>query len=246
MITTKEVEGLASLLDKNYGFQRPVTQSTGYSLQEDPNAPPLSAPLNTESPAAAVHIPATVVDQTLGLPMPSLSKEARALQRLEQQQQQGAAKPKGNAIWAPEEVSRVGPTGAPAKKLVETPSSGSGGSTTTTTSGLIEPEHEVMYKQYLNAEDVYLGVDFTRDNSSALCEGVVVKVKLPKIATAKELTLDVENYAMVLKSTEYYLRAHLPQKVIANKAQAKWDAEKKVLTVTMTSDNKEKEVKVFA
>ena len=103
----------------------------------------------------------------------------------------------------------------------------------------------MLYKQFLNAEDVYLGVDFTKNGSSALCEGVVVKVQLPRVAAANEITLEVEPFILILTSPQYKLRAPLPIKVVEKKAAAKWDAAKKLLSVTLTTDLSEREVKLM-
>lgn len=237
--TTAEVETLTSMLDKNFGFKRPDSQSVGYSLAESDGARAATDSRGEQSSApGGVHIPASVVDRTIGLPAPSMSKEAELIRRAEDISLQ-TKKPKGNAIWAPEEIAHVGPRGAPAK--VQTPSSSISRSNG---DGRIEPEHQVLYKQNLTAEDVYLGADFTRDGSSARSDGVVVKVTLPKATTAKDFTLDVEPYAMILSTSDYFLKAHMPVRVIEKKAEAKWDTATKCLLVSLTVDMADKEVKV--
>ncbi|CUG86985.1 Hypothetical protein, putative [Bodo saltans] len=237
--TTAEVETLTSMLDKNYGYQRPESQVVGYSLAEASSGVTQTTPAAEHTSTGGVHIPATVVNKTIGLPAPSLSKEADAIRRADELAAK-PKKPKGNAIWAPEEVSKVGPRGAPAKLQAQSSSSASKES-----EGRIEPEHSVLYKQNLTAEDVYLGADFTRDGSSARSDGVILKVKLPKATTAKDFNLEVEPFAVVFSTPDYYLKAHMPVKVVEKKAAAKWDATTKSLQVTLTVDTTDKDVKVI-
>jgi dynein assembly factor 6, axonemal len=236
--TTAEVETLTSMLDKNFAYQRPESQLVGYSLAEAPNGAAQVVPTAEGTAPGGVHIPATIVNKTIGLPAPSLSKEADAMRRADELALK-PKKPKGNAIWAPEEVSKIGSRGAPAKLQAQSSSSASKES-----EGRIEPEHSVLYKQNLTAEDVYLGADFTRDGSSARSDGVILKVKLPKATTAKDFNLEVEAFAVVLSTPDYYLKAHMPVKVVEKKASAKWDAATKSLQVTLTVDTTDKEVKV--
>lgn len=238
--STAEVESLTALLDKNFGFQRPETQRIGYSNSADEGVANAAVPAAEDGAAkpspAGVHIPSTVVDRTIGLPAPSLSKEARAIQQA-QSALEKPVKPKGNAIWAAEEVAQLGPKGSAAKTTTPAASASNPG-------GKTEPEHEVLYKQIMSAEDAYLGMDFSRDGSSGLSDGVVVKIKLPKAESAKDFVLDVQAFTLVLETRDYFLKAHLPCKVVEKKASAKWDVAKKVLSVSLTSDLSEKEVKM--
>jgi hypothetical protein len=232
--STAEVESLVHMLDKNSGFKRPDTQSAGYSNDaiEEVAAEPFK---NQQQAAACIPLPSTVVDKTIGLPVPSFTKEGMELKA--QQGAQPKPKPKGNAIWCAEEIpASNGGTAAPVDKNAAVAQAGD---------GKVTPEYEVLYKQCLGAEDVYLGVDFTKTGSSALCEGIVVKILLPKVVSAADITLDVEPYLLVLSSKDYALRAPLPLKVVAKKAAAKWDPSKKQLMVTLTTDLSDREVKLM-
>ena len=236
--TTAEVESLAHMLDKNAGFKRPETQSTGYSNDEPPEGDGRTLTTGpTAGPSACAPLPSTVIDKTIGLPVPSQTKEGLLLRK--QQTVETRPKPRGNDIWCSEEIpSSSAGSAAPTDKSVSTQSNSAN-------DGKQVPEYEVLYKQFLNAEDVYLGVDFTKNGSSALCEGVVVKVQLPRVAAANEITLEVEPFILILTSPQYKLRAPLPIKVVEKKAAAKWDAAKKLLSVTLTTDLSEREVKLM-
>lgn len=256
MMSSKDFENLAQMLDKNAGFSRPKGQTTGFSLQEDEAAGREDAtladgtapPSGKKTPAAAVPLPSTVVDQQLHLPCPTHSKEAQQ-QRAKAEQM---SRPQGNEIWTQQELEAVyqaslkaggasvmvaaaragGGTGAPSAKPRPMP-------------GAEEPPHTVLYQQKLRAEDVYLGVDFTRDESSAASDGVVVKVEMAKTASASGLTLHVEPFLLTLSSAEYFLSAPLPRKVVAGVADAKWDSAARILTVQLTGDSSDDEVKVL-
>lgn len=241
-----EVESLTALMDKNFGFKRPETQRVGYSGEEEeaPVDDGATDPAVPKQTPGGVHIPATVVNRTIGLPAPSQSREAKAIEAAHQSLARGP-KAKGNDIWAAEEIASISTRGNEAKTVA--PSAGAKSAAMSQHSGgKVEPEHEVLYKQVMSAEDVYLGVDFSRDGSSGLSDGVVVKVKLPKAESAKLFNLDVQPFVMILETPDYYLKAHLPAKVVEKKASAKWDATKKLLTVSLTTDLSDKNVKVVA
>jgi hypothetical protein len=206
-------------------FKRPTSQTVGYSLAEtqssemDANAAATGAQDSKHSVAAtpgAVALP-TALDKSL--PAPSGSNAARAMAA------KAVVKPKGNAIWDDSEVDQhYGSTVGKAEDKREA------------------PEYEVLYKQSASVEDVYLGADYTRDGSIAGSEALLVKVMLPKMESSKEIELDVDVYAMHLRTKDYKLRVDLPAKVIEKKGAAKWDNVKKVLAVTLTVDQSGKEV----
>ena len=236
----RDVENLVQMLDRNAGFTRPSTQSTGFSNdepEEQPFAVPSANGANSK-PSASISLPSTVVDKTIGLPVPSQTREGIEL-RAAQNAEYSRPKPKGNAIWCQDEIpSTSGGTAAPVEKATTLSGGGNNG-------GKINPEYDVMYKQFMGTEDVYLGVDFTKTGSSAMCEGLVVKIQLPKVASVADIALDVEPYLLILTSKEYALRAPLPIKVLAKKAAAKWDPSKKQLLVTLTTDLSDREIKLM-
>ncbi|PNH07605.1 hypothetical protein TSOC_005946 [Tetrabaena socialis] len=53
------------------------------------------------------------------------------------------------------------------------------------------------------------------------------------VARPWELDLDVKNTTLKLSSPRYKLSIHLPHKVDGERGKAKWDAGKKVLSVTL-------------
>lgn len=130
---------------------------------------------------------------------------------------------KGNEIWTAEEVASI-----TAKVDTRT-----------------VPEYEILYKQKIGAEDVYLGMDFTRDSSLLSCEGLVVRTKLPLTASVRDIEVEVESQVIHVRTKEYKLRADLPETVVEKKGAAKWDPIKHELSVTVTILRTGNEVKVL-
>lgn len=214
-----DIQSLAQLLDRNHGFKRPDGQSVGYSLQE--TAP--TAVVNHGDSAAApnpsnIPLPATVIDQQLCLPIPSESREAKRIQAKQHQ----ARRPKGYAIWTDDELNEVH------QFRKDT--------TTKPRDGVEEPEYTILHQEKVTAEDLYLGMDFTRTGSS----GLLVKITMPKQARIADVAIEVDPYEFRLSSTKYFLRAALPQKVFAGKAYVRWNVENKTLEACLYVDDSDR------
>lgn len=238
-VNMRDMESLAQLLDKNINFTRPHGQTTGYSL-EDMDA---TGPTKVSAPhPASIPLPSTVIDQQLQLPIPSHSRAAQMKNDGERPKQ-----PTGNEIWTQEELRQVyeasrrkGPAvaspptanhAAPAPTPVTAAAIAPDGA-----NGRVEPAHTVLYQQKLTAEDMYLGVDFTRDNSSAASDGLVLRVEMPRVHVLTDLSITVEPFQVVVSSADYYLCAPLPRKVLMDVADAQWDSSQKVLVVQLKAD----------
>ena len=97
--------------------------------------------------------------------------------------------------------------------------------------GRPEPEYDIIYKQRVTADDAYLGMS-GKNPSTACCEDLVVRIKLPDIQQ-KDIDLDVKDKYLICKCPKYQLLLQLPHKVDSNKGNAKWDAKKEQLEVTL-------------
>lgn len=270
-LSEEQVRGLQAMLDAENGaakraFVRPETQAVGFSLSEAaPRASEVSVENNVGKVAATpggIYVPPSVGTNNPNLPVPSGSKAAQQRVALEEKKK----KPAGNSIWADDEVdggygSTLGAAVTPASSnaaaaasapatAASTAAKPAASSSSAAAAASLDhrevPEYEVLYSANQTAEDVYLGADFTRDGSSAMCESLVVKVKLPKLQSIKELDLEVEAFALRLKTNDYRMRADLPAKVIEKKGAAKWDGNAKTLTVTLTTDPAERKVKMMS
>ncbi|CCW59690.1 unnamed protein product [Phytomonas sp. EM1] len=245
-----DIECLAQMLDKNHAFTRPRGQTVGYSLQDTTEGNSSAA-----APPSQIQLPSTVVDKQLRLPKPSHSKQNKTGQG--EDSATDANRFVGNEIWTQEELrvilesnaSQVSPPGAfPAVRCAPAVNRGNSKLLGQTATAPLtpqcdqeEPLYEVLYLQHLTAEDVYLGMDFTRDSSSLASDGIVVKIKMPKLSVPPEsIELHVEPLQLILSTPEYFLRAELPQQVQKGMANAKWDATKKTLTVQLISEASKK------
>eukprot|EP00388_Colpodella_angusta_P011781 GDKJ01030038.1.p1 GENE.GDKJ01030038.1~~GDKJ01030038.1.p1 ORF type:complete len:184 (+),score=21.40 GDKJ01030038.1:45-596(+) len=165
-------------------------------------------------------------------------------------------KPKGDDIWADEEVTdlAVAPSAAitassriapiPTKESLSGKYHHAAGASEA--QGRAEPHYEVLLRQQVGTEDIYLGVDFERDGSAAASENVVIKVKLPLVSSAKMIALDVKPFSMRLETpNEYFVNIPLPVQCLEGKAAAKWDIATNTLTVTLNVDPSLSKVKVM-
>ncbi|XP_074650805.1 dynein axonemal assembly factor 6-like isoform X2 [Tubulanus polymorphus] len=94
-----------------------------------------------------------------------------------------------------------------------------------------QPEYEIIYKQSVNSEDIYLQMG-NKTPSTASCEDMVIKIKLPG-TMAKEMDLDVKQKFLDLRTNKFKLGLHLPHSVDHKNGRAQWDADKQTLTVTL-------------
>ena len=125
-----------------------------------------------------------------------------------------AAKPKDpNEIWAEGEVQDAGDIDD-------------------IDDGRPQPDYEIVFKQKVSPEDMFLGVDPLRHPGISMSDDLVLKVTLPNTKLA-EIDLDVRSTFVRIMAPKYKLRAQLGQTVDENKGNAKWDADKSLLTVTL-------------
>lgn len=256
-----DIASLAKLLDKNAAFTRPAGQTTGFSLKEATEGAAgtaavaaSSAPGTVAANPASIAVPSTVVDRQLGLPVPSHSAAAKEQQRREQTARvRRPCKPPGNALWSQAELQTMyerqvqqGPAPlAAAARAAKAPAAASATAMPTAPANAVEPVHRVLYQERVSAEDVYLGVDFTRDHSSASSDGVVVWVELPGMKQLSDIAVRVEPYELVVSAGEYFLRAPLPRKVVGGAADAQWNATEAKLVVRMAADHSEDRVQLL-
>ncbi|KAJ7310327.1 hypothetical protein JRQ81_007233 [Phrynocephalus forsythii] len=63
-----------------------------------------------------------------------------------------------------------------------------------------QPEYEILFKQQVGAEDVFLGMS-RKDPSTACCEDLLIKIKLPD-TKASDITLDIREKVLDLRSPQ--------------------------------------------
>ncbi|OQR92699.1 hypothetical protein ACHHYP_03314 [Achlya hypogyna] len=93
------------------------------------------------------------------------------------------------------------------------------------------PKHEILYKQDVMTEDVFLGLG-DKDPSTAHCDAMVVKIVFPG-HKLREIDLDVKAQKLVAQSSRLKLSTYLPYPVKHKEGKAKWDPKTDTLIVTL-------------
>uniref|UniRef100_A0A3B4ZIW7 PIH1 domain containing 3 n=1 Tax=Stegastes partitus TaxID=144197 RepID=A0A3B4ZIW7_9TELE len=94
-----------------------------------------------------------------------------------------------------------------------------------------QPEYEIILKQSVGTEDLFLGLS-RKDPSSMCCEAMLVKIKLPD-TKATEVVLDVKEKFLDLRTPKYKLGLHLPHPVHSQEGKAQFFSEREELEVTL-------------
>ena len=93
------------------------------------------------------------------------------------------------------------------------------------------PHFDILYKQNVTSEDMYLGMT-GKNQSSHSCNFLTVRVDLPGAKT-KELNVDITGTKLVVQSEKYKLVLSLPHRVRDKDGKAKWDSDKSRLSITL-------------
>lgn len=94
-----------------------------------------------------------------------------------------------------------------------------------------EPEYQIMYKQKVGTEDVFLGLGGL-DPSSRCCQDLLIRISLPG-TKQNEITLDVDPSVLRLQAPKFALNLPLPHTVKDKDGSAKWDTSSSSLTITL-------------
>uniref|UniRef100_A0A8C1PY38 PIH1 domain containing 3 n=1 Tax=Cyprinus carpio TaxID=7962 RepID=A0A8C1PY38_CYPCA len=94
-----------------------------------------------------------------------------------------------------------------------------------------QPEYEIVLKQSVGTEDLFLGLS-RKDPSSMCCDSMLVRVKLPD-TKASDLVLDVRETFLDLRTPKYKLGLHLPHPVHKQEGNARFIVEREELEITL-------------
>uniref|UniRef100_UPI0037E84A82 dynein axonemal assembly factor 6 n=1 Tax=Semicossyphus pulcher TaxID=241346 RepID=UPI0037E84A82 len=94
-----------------------------------------------------------------------------------------------------------------------------------------QPEYEIILKQSVGTEDLFLGLN-GKDPSSMCCEAMLVKIKLPE-TKATDVSLDVKEKFLDLRTPKYKLGLHLPHPTHTPGGKAQFFSVKEELEVTL-------------
>lgn len=98
--------------------------------------------------------------------------------------------------------------------------------------GRATADYELIYKQRVSPQDMFLGIDPTRSPGTASCEDLVIRIQLPE-TKGSDLDLDVKRTKLTLRTPKHKLRVHLPKSVDNERGAAKWISDKCVLEVAL-------------
>ncbi|XP_003799772.1 protein PIH1D3 [Otolemur garnettii] len=93
------------------------------------------------------------------------------------------------------------------------------------------PEYEIVFKQHVGTEDVFLGLT-RKDSSTACCKDLVVKIKLPN-TNPSEIKIDIQETVFDLRTPNKKLLVTLPHPVECRSAKAFYILETETLEVTV-------------
>uniref|UniRef100_A0A8C6H6F2 Dynein axonemal assembly factor 6 n=1 Tax=Mus spicilegus TaxID=10103 RepID=A0A8C6H6F2_MUSSI len=94
------------------------------------------------------------------------------------------------------------------------------------------PDYEIVFQQTVGTEDIYLGLT-GKDPSTACCQELVVKIKLPN-TNPSEIQIDIQEMLLDLRTPKKKLLVNFPQPVERNSARASYIWEAETLEVRMT------------
>lgn len=64
-----------------------------------------------------------------------------------------------------------------------------------------QPDYEIVYKQKLGAEDIFLQMG-NRNPSSSSCEDMIVKISLPGVSKVSEIDINVYDKFLDLRTSQ--------------------------------------------
>ncbi|KFQ35974.1 PREDICTED: protein PIH1D3, partial [Merops nubicus] len=91
--------------------------------------------------------------------------------------------------------------------------------------------YQILFKQSVGTEDVFFGMS-RKDPSTACCEDIVVKIKLPETKYS-DITLDIRDKILDLRTPKKKLLLHLPYQVDSENGKARFLSEEETLEVTL-------------
>ncbi|XP_010892860.1 protein PIH1D3 [Esox lucius] len=94
-----------------------------------------------------------------------------------------------------------------------------------------QPEYDIVLKQSVGTEDIFLGMS-GKDPSSMCCDSMLVKIKMPG-TKASDVVLDVKDKFLDLRTPNYKLGLHLPHPVHSQEGKAHFYSERQELEVTL-------------
>lgn len=94
-----------------------------------------------------------------------------------------------------------------------------------------QPEYDILYKQAISSEEMFLQMG-NKTPATSSCEDMVVKITLPNTKIG-DVKLDVKKKFLDVRAPRYKLGLHLPHPCDHENGKAQWDGTKSLLIVTL-------------
>ncbi|XP_011814106.1 PREDICTED: protein PIH1D3 [Colobus angolensis palliatus] len=94
------------------------------------------------------------------------------------------------------------------------------------------PEYEIIFRQQVGTEDIFLGLS-KKDSSTGCCSELVAKIKLPN-TNPSDIQIDIQETILDLRTPQKKLLITLPELVECASAKAFYISETETLEITMT------------
>ncbi|ORX77213.1 hypothetical protein BCR32DRAFT_295766 [Anaeromyces robustus] len=95
-----------------------------------------------------------------------------------------------------------------------------------------EPEYDLIYRQKVTTEDIYLGMSGKTPGFQD-CDEMVITVKLPGVKKISDIELTVYENKIDVKTSTYRLNLPLPKPILENDGNAKWKKDKSELVLNL-------------
>lgn len=97
----------------------------------------------------------------------------------------------------------------------------------------ISPEYNIIYKQTVSPEDIYLPLS-NKTPATNSCEEICIEIQLPnETVDVDQMVLDVRDNCVDLQTPTYRLNVPFPKQIDPDHGKAEWDSLKKMLTLTL-------------
>lgn len=102
----------------------------------------------------------------------------------------------------------------------------------------ISPEYNIIYKQTVSPEDIYLPLS-NKTPATTSCEEICIEIQLPdETVDIDQMALDVRDTGVDLQTPVYRLNVPFPQPIDPDHGKAEWDNARKLLTLTLRTKEK--------
>lgn len=102
----------------------------------------------------------------------------------------------------------------------------------------ISPDYNIIYKQTVSPEDIYLPIS-DKTPATIHCEEICIEIHLPnETVNIDQMELDVRDTSVDLQTPIYRLNVPFPQQIDPDHGKAEWHEAKKLLMLTLRTKQK--------